>query len=132
MTRLPGAVTTVLVAAQTLFGAQMPMLIIFGGLAGAYLADNKALATLPVSVMMLMTMLMAGPISLFMGKCRRRAGFLVGVSAGAVGGLLGGVCPVSASIRSIAGGMGVFRDLSVLSWLLPFCGGGYPSDAFRP
>lgn len=40
----------VLVAAQTLFGAQMPMLIIFGGLAGAYLAENKALATLPVSV----------------------------------------------------------------------------------
>lgn len=80
---------TVLVMAQTLFGAQMPMLIIFGGLAGAFLADNKALATLPVSLMMLMTMFMAQPISLFMGRYGRRAGFLVGISAGAVGGLLG-------------------------------------------
>ncbi|MEZ5450341.1 MAG: hypothetical protein R3E89_15695 [Thiolinea sp.] len=81
----------VLVLAQTLFGAQMPMLIIFGGLAGAFLADSKALATLPISLMMLMTMLMAGPVSLFMGKYGRRAGFFLGISAGAVGGLLGAV-----------------------------------------
>ncbi|HPQ94329.1 MAG TPA: MFS transporter [Thiolinea sp.] len=79
----------VLVMAQTLFGAQMPMLIIFGGLAGSFLADNKALATLPISIMMLMTMFMATPISLFMGRYGRRAGFLIGISAGAAGGLLG-------------------------------------------
>nr|CAA6828904.1 MAG: putative membrane protein [uncultured Thiotrichaceae bacterium] len=79
----------VLVLSQMFLGAQMPILIIVGGLAGAFLADNKVLATLPISVMMLMTMLMAGPISLFMGRYGRRAGFLMGISAGAIGGLLG-------------------------------------------
>jgi MFS family permease len=79
----------VLVLAQMFLGAQMPILIIVGGLAGAFLADNKALATLPISIMMLMTMVMAGPVSLFMGRYGRRAGFFVGIAAGAIGGLLG-------------------------------------------
>ncbi|CAA6819135.1 MAG: MFS transporter, partial [uncultured Thiotrichaceae bacterium] len=79
----------VLVLGQMFLGAQMPILIIVGGLAGAFLADNKALATLPISIMMLMTMLMAGPVSLFMGRYGRKAGFLTGAAAGAVGGLLG-------------------------------------------
>lgn len=79
----------VLVLGQMFFGAQMPMLFIFGTLAGAFLADNKALATLPISIMMLTTMLMAGPVSLFMGKYGRRAGFLFGIAMGALGGLIG-------------------------------------------
>lgn len=79
----------VLVMGQMFFGAQMPMLFIFGSLAGAFLVDNKALATLPISVMMLTTMFMAGPVSLFMGKYGRRAGFLLGITAGAIGGLVG-------------------------------------------
>ena len=79
----------VLVLGQMFFGAQMPMLFIFGSLAGAFLTTNPALATLPISIMMLTTMLMAGPVSLFMGKYGRRAGFLFGVSMGALGGLIG-------------------------------------------
>ncbi|MEZ5534943.1 MAG: MFS transporter [Thiolinea sp.] len=79
----------VLVLAQMFLGAQMPILIIVGGLAGAFLADNKALATLPISLMMLTTMLMAGPISLFMGRYGRRTGFFLGIAAGAMGGMLG-------------------------------------------
>ncbi len=79
----------VLVLGQMFFGAQMPMLFIFGSLAGAFLVEEKALATLPISIMMLTTMLVAGPISLFMGKYGRRAGFLFGVAMGALGGLIG-------------------------------------------
>lgn len=79
----------VLVLGQMFFGAQMPMLFIFGSLAGAFLTTNPALATLPISIMMLTTMFMAGPVSLFMGKYGRRAGFLFGISMGALGGLVG-------------------------------------------
>ena len=79
----------VLVLGQMFFGAQMPMLFIFGSLAGAFLVDNKAWAALPISIMMLTTMVMAGPISLFMGRYGRRAGFFIGITAGAIGGLLG-------------------------------------------
>jgi MFS family permease len=78
----------VLFFCQAVLGAQLPINIILGGLAGATLADNRALATLPISVMVLMSMLTAVPASHFMGRFGRRAGFLVGAAAGAVGGAL--------------------------------------------
>ncbi|HPE58951.1 MAG TPA: MFS transporter [Thiolinea sp.] len=122
----------VLVMAQTLFGAQMPMLIIFGGLAGSFLADNQALATLPISVMMLMTMIIATPISLFMGRYGRRAGFLVGISAGAIGGLLGALALYEREFW-------LLLAAALFSGVYQSCHGFYrfaaadtASDAFRP
>ena len=53
------------------------------------LAENKALAALPISVMVLVSMFTAAPASLFMGRFGRRLGFLAGAFAGALGGLLG-------------------------------------------
>ena len=78
----------VLFFTQAVLGAQLPVNIILGGLAGALLADNRALATLPVSIMVLLSMCSTLPISHFMGRFGRKAGFLVGSTAGAVGGLL--------------------------------------------
>ena len=40
----------VLIAAQAILGSQMSMIFIVGGLAGAMLAPNRCLATLPVSM----------------------------------------------------------------------------------
>ena len=40
----------VLVLAQAILGAQMPMLFTVGGLAGQSLASNVCLATLPISL----------------------------------------------------------------------------------
>jgi hypothetical protein len=40
----------VLVLAQAVLGAQMPMLFVVGGLAGAMLAGNPCFATLPISL----------------------------------------------------------------------------------
>jgi predicted MFS family arabinose efflux permease len=73
---------------QAILGAQLPVNIILGGLSGALLAENRALATLPVSIMVLLSMFSTLPISHFMGRFGRRAGFLVGTVAGATGGLL--------------------------------------------
>lgn len=78
----------VLFFTQAILGAQLPVNIILGGLAGALLAENRALATLPVSIMVLLSMFSTLPISHFMGRFGRRAGFFVGASAGAMGGLL--------------------------------------------
>ncbi len=39
----------ILAMASALLGAQMPVHFILGGLAGQMLAENKALATLPIS-----------------------------------------------------------------------------------
>ena len=79
----------VLVAAQAILGAQMPMMFIVGGLAGQSLASNPCLATLPISLIVLGSMLAATPISAIMQKMGRRVGFLVGATAGALGGLIG-------------------------------------------
>jgi MFS family permease len=78
----------VLVFAQAVLGSQLAVHIILGGLAGAALADDRSLATLPISVVVLVSMFMAPGASLLMGRYGRRAGFLLGAAAGAIGGAL--------------------------------------------
>nr|HRO16515.1 MFS transporter [Paracoccus sp. (in: a-proteobacteria)] len=65
----------VLIVAQAILGAQMSMVFITGGLAGAMLAPNRCLATLPISMVMLGSALSARPLSGFMARHGRRAGF---------------------------------------------------------
>lgn len=79
----------ILVMAQALLGAQMPMIFIIGGLAGQSLASNPCFATLPISLIVAGSMLAATPISAIMQKWGRRAGFFTGASFGALGGVVG-------------------------------------------
>jgi len=79
----------VLVLAQATIGAQMPMIFTVGGLAGQSLATNPCLATLPISLIVLGSMLAATPLSAFMQRFGRRAGFFVGAAGGASGGAVG-------------------------------------------
>ena len=46
----------VLVAAQAILGAQMPMIFVVGGLAGGMLSTNPCLATLPISFIVFSSM----------------------------------------------------------------------------
>ena len=78
----------VLVAAQAFLGAQMPMIFLVGGLAGQSLAGNICFATLPISMIVLGSMLAATPVSAIMQKYGRRVGFFVGAAGGAVGALV--------------------------------------------
>ena len=75
----------VLVGAQAVLGAQMPMVFTVAGLAGNSLAPNHCWATLPISMMVIGSMLTATPISAFMQRRGRRAGFVVGAIGGALG-----------------------------------------------
>ncbi|MEY8831257.1 MFS transporter [Sedimentitalea sp. XS_ASV28] len=79
----------VLVAAQAFLGAQMPMIFTVGGLAGQSLASNICLATLPISLIVLGSMVSATPVSAIMQKFGRRAGFFLGTLGGALGGAVG-------------------------------------------
>ena len=76
---------TVLVAAQAILGAQMSANFIVGGLAGQMLAPNPCLATLPITMLVVGSMLTATPLSAFMQRFGRRPGFVLG----AMGGMLG-------------------------------------------
>jgi hypothetical protein len=75
----------VLVAAQAIMGAQLPMMFTVAGLAGGSLAPNPCLATLPITAMVLGSMLAANPLSAFMARAGRRAGFVLGTTGGATG-----------------------------------------------
>jgi len=79
----------ILMMAQAFLGAQMPMIFILGGLAGQSLATNVCFATLPISLIVLGSMLAATPISAIMQKWGRRTGFMIGALGGALGGMVG-------------------------------------------
>ena len=81
----------VLVMAQAILGAQMPMVFTIGGLAGQSLASNPCFATLPISLIVLGSMLAATPMSNLMQSHGRRAGFIVGAVFGAIGALVGAI-----------------------------------------
>jgi MFS family permease len=92
MTKAPrrsGVTFAGLLAANTILGAAMPMLIILGGLAGLILAPSPALATLPPSMQALAGLIATGPLSLLMGRYGRRIGFLVGGLLAMIGGIIG-------------------------------------------
>ncbi len=80
---------SVLAACQALVQTGMVMLITASGLAGFMLAPDKSLATLPVSFLMIGTMVTTIPASLFMGRFGRRPGFWLGTLLGAFGATLG-------------------------------------------
>ncbi len=122
----------VLVAAQAFLGAQMPMIFTIGGLAGQSLATNVCLATLPISLIVLGSMLSATPISAIMQRWGRRAGFLIGTVGGAGGGLVG-------AYGLYLGSFPVFLIGSFMTGIYMSAQGFYrfaaadtASDAFRP
>ena len=78
-----------LLAANTILGAALPMLIILGGLAGISLAPSPAFVTLPFSIQIFAGFLSTGPFSLLMGRRGRRFGFMVGGITAIAGGALG-------------------------------------------
>jgi MFS family permease len=75
----------VLIAAQAILGAQMPMIFVVGGLAGKQLATNICFATLPISMIILGSVTTASWISPLMQSRGRRFGFYIGALGGALG-----------------------------------------------
>lgn len=75
----------VLVAAQAILGAQMPMVFVVGGLAGGMLAENICFATLPISLIVFGSMTTAPWLSPLMQRRGRRFGFFIGAIGGATG-----------------------------------------------
>ncbi|NNE81588.1 MAG: MFS transporter [Silicimonas sp.] len=122
----------ILVIAQGYLGAQMPILFTIGGLAGQALAPNPCLATLPISLIVLGSMLTATPISAFMQRFGRAAGFIVGALGGATGAAFSAWGLASSSF-------GIFLFGSLLTGIYMSAQGFYrfaaaddASDAFRP
>ena len=73
--------------AQAILGSQMPMYIILGGLVGQSLASNVCYATLPISLLIVGSMVSAPVLSNLMQSTTRRLGLIVGNLAGLIGSL---------------------------------------------
>jgi MFS family permease len=93
----------ILVWAQAVLGAQMTVHFILGGLAGNMLAENKALATLPITMIVFGAMLAAPVMSAIMGRWGRRTGFLIGAGAGATGGAVAAQAVATGSFEMLLG-----------------------------
>lgn len=77
-----------LMASQACFSATSMTFIAFAGLAGRMIATDPALATLPVSLSMIVVALSTGPLSVLMQKHSRRRIFLLSALSGIVGALV--------------------------------------------
>lgn len=122
----------VLIAAQAILGAQMPLIFTVGGLAGSTLAPNACWATLPISLTVIGSMLWAQPLSTLMQRHGRRAGFVAGALAGAAGAAL-------ASWGLYSGSFMIFCLASLLTGgymsaqgFYRFAAADLASEAFRP
>ena len=135
MDRPPSRATrnvAVLVAAQAILGAQMPMFIIVAGLAGQSLSPNPCLATLPISVMVAGSMLAAQPLSSLMQLRGRRAGFWAGTTAGALGGTLGAAGLLMQSFLVFLAGAACIGVFMASYLFYRFAAADTASDEFRP
>ncbi len=123
---------SVLVAAQAILGAQMPMIFVVGGLAGQSLASNICFATLPISLIVLGSMLSATPISHLMQKFGRRTGFMIGAGAGALGGAIGAYGLYVASFPIFLLGSLITGTYMSAQGFYRFAAADTASERFRP
>ena len=106
-----------LATAQAVLGSQMPMYIILGGLVGQSLAGNVCYATLPISLLIVGSMVSSPILSNLMQSTTRRLGLLVGNLAGLIG--------------SLTSFLGIFLNSFELFLLGSFVSGAYmASQAF--
>ena len=122
----------VLVLAQAVLGSQMAMVFVVGGLAGQSLASNICFATLPISLIVLGSMCAASPLSAFMQRRGRKAGFFIGAAAGAIGGLIGAYGLYLASFPVFLLGSFVTGIYMSAQAFYRFAAADTASDAFRP
>jgi len=122
----------VLVAAQAILGAQMPMIFTIAGLAGSTLAPSACWATLPISMTVIGTMLTATPISALMQRHGRRAGFVTGALGGAAGAAIGAYGLATSSFLMFCIGAFLTGIYMSAQGFYRFAAVDTASDDFRP
>jgi MFS family permease len=123
---------TVLVLMQAVLGAQMPMIFIIGGLAGQSLASNACFATLPISLIVMGSMLSATPMSAIMQRFGRRAGFYLGATSGAVGAAISATALINSSFSLFLVGSLLTGIYMSAQGFYRFAATDTASEAFRP
>ena len=122
----------VLVMAQAILGAQLPMIFVVGGLAGGQLASNPCLATLPISFIVFGSMTTAPWISPLMQRNGRQFGFFLGAFAGAVGAAVSAYGLYISSFPVLLAGSYLTGIYMSAQGFYRFAATDTASEAFRP
>ncbi|PUB19332.1 MFS transporter [Yoonia sediminilitoris] len=122
----------VLVMAQAILGAQMPMIFVIGGLVGGMLASNPCLATLPISFIVFGSMTTAPWLSPLMQRNGRRFGFFIGAFGGAAGAIVSAWGLYSGSFVTLLAGSYLTGIYMSAQGFYRFAATDTASDAFRP
>ncbi|MGF1500662.1 MAG: MFS transporter [Paracoccaceae bacterium] len=117
---------------QSVLGAQTAVHFILGGLAGKMLADDPALATLPISCLVLGAMVSAPLMAWLMQRAGRRAGFLTGALAGAASGLLAAEAIVAGDFVLFCAATGLSGVYMAAHNFYRFAAADLASERFRP
>jgi len=78
----------ILSVAQAVLGSQMPIYIILGGLVGQSLTKNVCFSTLPISLLIIGSMVSAPILSRLMHLYGRRTGLIIGNAGGLAGSII--------------------------------------------
>ena len=125
--RLARRNAAVLAVAQALAGGNTTVIFATGGIVGATLAPERAMATLPLSTFVIGQWLGTVPVGWLAKTFGRRTAFLVGAACGVATGLIGAVAVLQGSfalflLATFCGG---------LPTPLPTCRTGLPSPIRR-
>jgi predicted MFS family arabinose efflux permease len=110
----------VLATCQMLFNSSRALLAATAPLVAYAIAAEKALATLPTSLIVIGTAVMTLPASLLMQRVGRRAGFALGAAIGAVGGGIAAVAVLRADFWMFCLGTLLFGCCAGFSQLYRF------------
>ncbi|MEZ5839911.1 MAG: MFS transporter [Hyphomicrobiales bacterium] len=121
----------ILAVAQALGGANSTVTFALGGLVGHWLAENKALSTLPITCFVLGTAATTIPASMLTRRIGRRAGFMIGSLLGIVAGLTAMRAIMIADFWLFALGTFLAGCYAAFVQLYRYAAADTASDAFR-
>jgi len=115
------------------FGGSSPAIVVsLGGLVGQTLAENKQLATLPVSLLNLGLAIGTIPAAMLMRRAGRRTGYIVGAGIGLGGGCLAAFGIASYSFLLFCLGTLIIGMYGSFNQSYRFAATDAASEAFKP
>jgi MFS family permease len=121
-----------LVTAQGLAQTASILVMTVGSLAGSQIAPDPRLATVPISAMILGTVVATVPASMWMARAGRRAGFITGALLGTLGGLVAASGIVVRSFFVLLLGLFLIGTYQAFTLFYRFAASEVSDDGFRP
>ena len=120
-----------LAVCQALFLTSMSAVVAAAALIGHGLADTKVLATLPIGIQFVMTMVATVPASLLMKRIGRRDGFTVGAVIGLAGALFAFWAIMDGSFTLFCVGLALIGGANGFAQYYRFAAADAASEAFK-